>query len=93
MLVYPADVDEGGKVAPGLNLKTSVPPTLIVHSEYDKTHVLGSKIYHAARTEAKLPNAYLLYHTGGHGYGLRSTRDAKAWSEAALEWLHKIGIR
>jgi acetyl esterase/lipase len=94
VLVYPAFLDDKeGKVAPDLNLKAKVPPTLIVHSEDDKTHVVGSKIYHAALDEAKLPNRFLLYPTGGHGYGLHCTKEARAWPKAALEWLREIGMR
>jgi acetyl esterase/lipase len=92
VLVYPAYLDKDGKVAPDLNPKANVPPTLIVHSEDDKRFVTGSKRYHAALDQAKVPNEFLLYPTGGHGYGLRCTRDARAWPQAALEWLHKIGI-
>jgi acetyl esterase/lipase len=68
-------------------VKANVPPTLIVHSEDDKTFVTGSKIYQAALDQAQVLNAFLLYPTGGHGYGLRCTRDARAWPQAALEWL------
>jgi acetyl esterase/lipase len=76
-----------------LNLKAKIPPTLFVHSEDDKTFVNGSKIYHAALDEAKVPNEFLLYATGGHGYGLRCQREAKVWPQAALEWLRKIGVQ
>jgi acetyl esterase/lipase len=89
LLVYPAYLDKDGKVAPDLNLKANIPPTLIIHTEDDKNYVGGSKVYHAALDEAKVPNEFRLYPTGGHGYGLRATRDARAWPQAALEWLQK----
>ena len=73
-------------------MKANIPPTLIVHSEDDKTFVPSSKLYHAALDEAKVPNEFLLYPTGGHGYGLHCTRDAKAWPDAALGWLRKTVI-
>jgi acetyl esterase/lipase len=93
VLVYPAFLNKDDKVAPDLNLKSKVPPTLIVHSDDDKTHVVGSRIYHAALDEAKLPNVFLLYQTGGHGYALHCTKEAKAWPQAALEWMKKIEMR
>jgi acetyl esterase/lipase len=80
-------------VATDINLKAAIPPTLIIHNEDDKTHVVGSKIYDAALTEAKLPHVFKLYPTGGHGYGLHCDKDAKAWPQDALEWLGKNGIR
>lgn len=93
MLVYPAYLDKDGKVSPDLNLKANIPPTLIIHTEDDKNYVGGSKIYHAALDEAKVPNEFRLYPTGGHGYGLRATRDVRVWPQAALEWLQKTGIQ
>lgn len=93
VLVYPAYLGKDGKVADDLNLKAKIPPTLIVHSEDDKTHVVGSRIYHAALDEAKVPHEFLLYPTGGHGYALHCTKDAKAWPDAALKWLQRIGMR
>lgn len=93
-LVYPAYLDDkAGHVSPDLNLKAYIPPTLIVHSEDDKTHVVGSKIYHAALDAARIAHEFKLYPTGGHGYALHCDRDAKAWPEDALKWLHSIGVR
>jgi acetyl esterase/lipase len=93
VLVYPAYLEQDGQIAPDLNLKAKIPPTLIVSTEDDKSFVAGCKIYHAALDEAKVPNEFLLYRTGGHGYGLRSDKDARAWSQAALDWLVKIGVK
>jgi acetyl esterase/lipase len=94
VLVYPAYLDDkNGHMAPDLNLQAKIPPTLIVHSEDDKTFVPGSKLYHAALDEAKVANELLLYQTGGHGYALHCTKEAQAWPQAALEWLGKAGFR
>ena len=94
ILVYPAYLDDkAGQVSAELNLKAPIPPTLIVHSEDDKTYVIGSKVYHAALNEAKVTNEFKLYTTGGHGYGLHCEREARAWPDAALTWLHGLGVR
>ncbi len=96
VLVYPAYLDAprdkvgAGHVAPDLNLKAKIPPTLIVHSEDDKTHVVGSKVYHAALDEAKVAHEFKLYPTGGHGYGLHCKGDARAWPDDTLKWLQKV---
>ena len=91
VLVYPAYLDDkAGHVATDLNLKAAIPPTLIVHNEDDKTHVVGSKIYDAALTEAKVPHLFQFYPTGGHGYGLHCDKDAKAWPDDTLKWLQKV---
>lgn len=93
VLVYPAYLERDGRVATDLNLKARIPPTLIVHTEDDQKYILGSKLYHTALDEAKIPNQFLLYPTGGHGYGLHCQKDARVWPQAALEWLHQTGIR
>ncbi len=93
VLVYPAYLDDKkGGVSPDLNLKATIPPTLIIHSDDDRTHVTGSRIYHAALETAKIPHVFKLYPTGGHGYGLHCERDAKAWPEDTLTWLQTIGV-
>lgn len=93
LLVYPAYLDDkDGHVAPDLDLTAKIPPTLIIHNEDDKTHVVGSKIYHAALDEAKITNEFKLYPTGGHGYGLHCEKDARIWPDDALKWLHRIGV-
>lgn len=92
VLVYPAYLGNEGKPASELDLTANIPLTLIVHSEDDQNYVPGSKLYHAALEAAKVPHEFLLYPTGGHGYGLRSQKDARAWPQAALDWLHKISI-
>lgn len=94
VLVYPAYLDDRtGGLSPDLNMKANIPPTFIAHNEDDKTYVPGSKLYAAALTEAKFPHEFQLYQTGGHGYGLRCTGEAKAWPEAAAVWLKKTGVR
>ncbi len=94
VLVYPAYLaTTNGHVSPDLNLKATIPPTLILHSEDDKSHVPGSRLYHAALDEARVAHEFKLYSTGGHGYGLHCTRDAKAWPDYALEWLRKNGVK
>jgi acetyl esterase/lipase len=94
VLVYPAYLDNGkGSLSQNLNPQADIPPTLIVHSEDDAKFVAGSKLYDAALTKAKSPHQFLLYPTGGHGYGLRCEREAKAWPDATLTWLGKVGVR
>jgi acetyl esterase/lipase len=92
ILVYPAYLERDGQLAGDLNLKANIPPTLIVHNEDDKTFVPGTKLYHALLDKAGHPNELLMYPTGGHGYGLHCTKDAKAWPHDALPWLKKLGI-
>lgn len=93
ILVYPAYLEKDGRVAADLDLKANVPPTLIVHTEDDRSFIAGSRAYHAALDQARIPNELLVYPTGGHGFALRSTKAANAWPDAALAWMTKSKMR
>ena len=93
VLVYPAYLEKDGQIATDLNLEAKIPPTLIICAEDDKTYVNSSKLYHAALDAAKVKNKFLLYPTGGHGFGLGSEKDVRVWPQAMLDWLHSIRIR
>lgn len=94
VLVYPAYLDDKkGNVSEELDLAVKIPPTLIIHSEDDKPHVPGSKVYHTALKRAGIEHVFKLYPTGGHGYGLHCERDARAWPEDSLSWLRGIGVK
>lgn len=92
ILVYPAYLEKDGHVAPDLAVNSKVPPTLSVGTEGDKVFAPGGRVYHAALNAAKVKNKLIVYPGGGHGYGLRAEGEAKAWPEAALDWLSKVGI-
>ncbi|MEI6233486.1 MAG: alpha/beta hydrolase [Planctomycetota bacterium] len=92
VLVYPAYLGTNGNLAKNLPISEKVPPSFLAHSEDDKSFVAGSKLYDAALTAAKVPHEFALYPSGGHGYGLRCTKDAKAWSERCVAWLKTIRV-
>ncbi len=92
ILVYPAYLEVNGQLPAELPVTGTVPRTLIVHTEDDRKYVVGSKVYHAALDAAHVPNEFLLYQTGGHGYGLRCKKEAAIWPKQAAEWLQQIGI-
>lgn len=93
VLVYPAYLaDKQGALSTDLDLTADIPPTLIVHSEDDANFIPGSRAYHKALEDAKKPHEFLLYPTGGHGYGLRSSLEARAWPDAAAAWFEKKGL-
>lgn len=88
VLVYPAYLDDKkGNVSSEFNFKAKIPPTLIVHTEDDKNFIAGSKLYQAALDKAKINNEFMLYPTGGHGYGLHGSGEVQSWPPTALLWL------
>lgn len=93
VLVYPAFLERKGVVPPELIPKPGTPPTLIIHTEDDVKFVPGSRLYAAALAAENIPHELLVYATGGHGYGLRSTGDVRLWPEACLAWLRQNKFR
>ena len=88
VLVYPAYLEKDGLVTTAVNL----PQTLILGTVDDKTYFNSSKVYHEALDTAKLPNKLIIYNTGGHGYGMRATGEAQAWTKDTEKWLREIKI-
>ena len=88
LLVYPAYLDQG--LAKLVDAKTA--PTFIAHAEDDKGFIKGSKLYHEALVTAKVPSDFFRVATGGHGHGLRSAKEIKAWPDRGEAWLRAIGV-
>ena len=88
LLVYPAYLDQG--LPKLVDAKTA--PTFLAHAEDDKGFIKGSKLYHEALVTAKVPNDFFRVATGGHGHGLRSEKEIKAWPEKGEAWLRRIGV-
>jgi dipeptidyl aminopeptidase/acylaminoacyl peptidase len=54
----------------------------------DPVRVENALFYTAALHKAKVPVELHVYPTGGHGYGLRPTKDlVTTWPQRASDWL------
>lgn len=91
LLIYPAYLtvkETGDKIAPELNLTSNTPPTFIVMAQDDPIRVETAIYYALALRQAGVPFELHVYPTGGHGYGLRRTKEPiTTWPERAAEWL------
>ena len=96
MLVYPAylTVDDGRtKLAPELTVTANTPPTFLVQAQDDPVHVENSLVYYRALTDAKVPAELVIFPSGGHGYGLRRTKESvTTWPVLAEQWLRSRGL-
>ena len=92
VLVYPAYLGDKGRLAQNLTISTKIPPSFITQAEDDKNYVPGTKLYVEALAAAKVTHEFALYPTGGHGYGLHSAMDAKAWPDRCAAWLKTIRV-
>ena len=88
ILVYPAYLDQG--LTKLVDAKTA--PTFIAHAEDDKSYIKGSKVYHESLLAAKVSTQFFKVATGGHGHGLRSEKEIKAWPDQCRDWLQQIGM-
>lgn len=93
VLVYPAYLEDEGRLTSGVDLQADIPPTLLVHNDDDRSFARGTRLYEEALRKADHPYKFLRYPTGGHGYGLRGTRAARVWPQDAQEWLQtQLGL-
>ncbi len=93
VLIYPAYLvqkDDPGKIAPRVAVTPNTPPTFMVMAADDPVRVENALGYALALKQSKVPLELHVFPTGGHGYGLRRTKEAiTTWPDLAAEWIHK----
>lgn len=68
------------------------PPMFLVHAFDDNVAAQNSLLLFLALKEQNVPSELHVYHTGGHGYGLRRTdQPVTAWPERCEAWLRASG--
>ncbi len=96
LLIYPAYLTlqkEGDRIAPELKITSNTPPTFLVQAEDDGVRVETSLFYYLALKNAKVPAEMHLYPSGGHGYGLRPSKQTiTTWPQRAEEWMRSLGL-
>ncbi|MFY9923495.1 MAG: alpha/beta hydrolase [Opitutaceae bacterium] len=96
LLIYPAYLvpDSGGyTIVPEAAVTGATPPTFLVMAEDDPIHVENVLGYAMALKEAKVPMELHVYPIGGHGYGLRPTKNPlTSWPQRAADWLKSRGL-
>ncbi len=94
ILIYPAYLaGKNFSIAPELEVDADTPPTILIQTQDDRSHVNSSLFYYYALKEAKVPAALHIYPSGGHGYGLRNTgHTVNEWPHRVLSWLRDMRI-
>jgi acetyl esterase/lipase len=91
LLIDPAYLvlkDEGDKINPLVKPTEKHPKTFIAMTEDDPVRVENPLAYYLELKRAKIPAELHIYPTGGHGYGLRPSKEiVTTWPDRALEWL------
>ncbi len=96
LLIYPGGLVREGSglgLAPEIGVNRDPPPTFIVMAQDDPVHVENALAYAVALQQAKVPMELHVYPTGGHGYGLRATKDyVTTWPQRAADWMRSRGL-
>jgi len=94
VLIYPAYlVDKQDVIQKELKITDKTPPTFIAITQDDGVRVEGPLHYYLALTKAKVKAEMHIYPIGGHGYGLRPSKNlVSTWPARAGEWLDSIGM-
>jgi acetyl esterase/lipase len=93
LLIYPAYlVGAENKLAPEIKVTTQTPRAFLVHTQDDGVKAESSIFYYLALKQAKVPSELHVFPAGGHGYGLRpSKNEVSHWPQRAEEWLRAAG--
>jgi acetyl esterase/lipase len=88
------DDDKPFELNPHITITTNTPPTFIVQAEDDPVdNVNNSVIYFINLKKANIPAEMHLFAHGGHGFGLRPTKNPIThWPALAETWLKTIGL-
>ncbi len=91
ILIYPAYLtlkEENDKINPDVLVSSNTPPTFLTMTEDDGVRVENVLFYAAALKGAKVACELHVYPTGGHGYGLRKSKElVTTWPDRAADWL------
>lgn len=96
IMVYPGGVlsrDKPGQLSPEIRISAAWPPTFFAHAGDDRVSPENSVRMYLALKEAGVPADLHIYAKGGHGFGLRPSKNpASTWPKRCEEWLVSQGI-
>ena len=94
VLVYPAFLSvDGVNLSKEITVSSDTPPAFIVQAEDDKAFVASSTAYYLGLAKADVPCELHIFPRGGHGYGLRRTKETVAcWPDLCETWLKGEGV-
>ena len=93
VLVYPAYLTEGDKLAPEIRVDKQTPPTLFIHAGDDRISAENSIAMYLALKKAGVPSELHVYAAGGHGFGMHQNgKPVNDWPARAADWLKQQGL-
>src|SRR5262249_7099411 len=96
VLIYPGGLtirEQDDRLAPELTVTGNTPPTFMAMAQDDPVRVENVLFYSAALRKAQVPFELHVYPSGGHGYGLRSSKArVTTWPARVADWSHSRAI-
>ena len=96
MLIYPGGLNRTNaqeQIGAEVAVSTNTPPTFLVMAEDDPVRVENVLYYGLGLKQFRVPYELHVYSTGGHGYGLRRTREpVTGWPGVAADWMRSRKI-
>jgi acetyl esterase/lipase len=93
VLVYPAYLTAGDHLSPEIRVDEKTPPTFFVHAADDGISAENSIAMFMALRRAKVSAEVHVYAGGGHGFGLRPTKNpCCTWPNRCQEWMKSRGL-
>jgi acetyl esterase/lipase len=93
VLVYPAYLTSGDHLSPEIRVGEKSPPTFFAHAADDGISAENSIAMFLALRKAKVAAELHVYNAGGHGFGLRPSKNpCCTWPERCGEWMQSRGL-
>jgi acetyl esterase/lipase len=95
VLVYPGGFAEknSDRLSPDFRIVADGPASFLVQAGDDPVRVENSLAYYTALKAVKVPVEMHLYPAGGHGYGLRPSKNLIAtWPKRVEDWMRSLGV-
>jgi acetyl esterase/lipase len=95
VMIYPGGVvsKESGQMVPGIRISKETPPCFFAHAGNDPVPAENSIQMYLALKHAGVPAELHIYSIGGHGFGMRQSKNPVAeWPKRCEDWLRVQGI-
>ncbi len=96
--IYPAYLvskENPFELLPTVNVTAKAPPICLVHAHDDEgvTSSSASALLYLEYKKLGIPGELHIYHTGGHGFGMKKgDRPVAEWPQRVGEWLKAMGL-
>jgi acetyl esterase/lipase len=90
VIIYPGGVVDRAreKLVPEIRVSKETPPTFLAQSNDDPVGPQNSAVLYLALKKAGVPTELHIFATGGHGYGMRPSKNPSSeWPKRCEEWL------